>query len=219
MVVIRLGDAPLVGRVVATETLPTGPHQFHFWTATETPLGIGAIVRVDAARSRTAYAVVVDGRAYSDLATPLHDVVAAEGDPAGATGPTRRTEVRLWTAAVLRHVPEEPVQPVPIADVYLATEADVEIALRMDSYVRGEPRTALPIGLYRSGGLQAPVSLDANFLLGPESARHQDERGAFFPHEHFSALSAGKGLGCGGLFQRQGARSLFPRSAGGAEPG
>ncbi len=167
---IRLGDAPLVGRVVATETLPTGPHQFHFWTATETPLGIGAIVRVDAARSRTAYAVVVDGRAYSDLATPLHDVVAAEGDPAGATGPTRRTEVRLWTAAVLRHVPEEPVQPVPIADVYLATEADVEIALRMDSYVRGEPRTALPIGLYRSGGLQAPVSLDANFLLGPESA-------------------------------------------------
>ncbi len=167
---IRLGDAPLVGRVVATETLPASPHQFHFWTATETPLGIGAIVRVDATSGRTAYAVVVDGRAYSDLATPLHDVVAAEGDPAGATGPTRRTEVRLWTAAVLRHVPEEPVQPVPIADVYLATEADVEIALRMDGYVRAEPSTALPVGLYRSGGLQAPVLLDANFLLGPESA-------------------------------------------------
>jgi hypothetical protein len=35
-----------VGRVVATELKPATPHQFHFWTATETTIGIGAIVRV-----------------------------------------------------------------------------------------------------------------------------------------------------------------------------
>ena len=35
-----------VGRVVATELKPATPHQFHFWTANETPIGIGAIVRV-----------------------------------------------------------------------------------------------------------------------------------------------------------------------------
>jgi hypothetical protein len=169
-VVIRLDDRRPIGRVVATETLPAGPHQFHFWTATETPLGIGAIVRVDAASGRVVYAVVVDGRAYSDLPTPLHDVVAAEGDPAGATGPTRRAEIRLWTAAVLRHEPEEPVQPVPIAEVHLATEGDVEVALRMDGYARAEPSRAIPVGAYRAGGLRAPVSLDADFLLGPESA-------------------------------------------------
>ncbi len=168
--VIRLSDAPPIGRVVATEALPASPHQFHFWTATETPVGIGTIVRVDAARGRTAYAVVVDGRAYSDLAAPLHDVVAAEGNPAASSGVTRRTEVRLWTAAVLRQIPEEPVQPVPLADVHLAIEPDVEIALRMDSYARADPPTAIPIGVYRTGGLHAPVSLDAHFLLGPESA-------------------------------------------------
>ncbi len=167
---IRLDDRRPVGRVVATEALPAGPHQFHFWTATETPLGIGAIVRVDAASGRVVYAVVVDGRAYSDLPTPLHDVVAAEGDPAGATGPTRRAEIRLWTAAVLRHEPEEPVQPVPIAEVHLATEDDVEMALRMDAYARAEPSRAIPVGAYRAGGLRAPVSVDADFLLGPESA-------------------------------------------------
>ncbi len=166
---IKLGTSP-VGRVVATEALPASPHQFHFWTAIETPLGIGAIVRVDAESGRCAYAVVIDGRAYSDLATPLHDVVAAEGDPSGSPGPTRRTEIRLWTAAVLRQVPEEPVQPVPLADVHMATEQDVAIALRMDAYALVEPSTALPVGVYRSAGLQAPVSLDANFLLGPESA-------------------------------------------------
>ncbi len=167
---IRLGGGSTIGRVVATEALPAGPHQFHFWTAIDTAIGIGAIVRVDAENGRTVYAVVVDGRAYSDLATPLHEVVAAEGDPAGDRAPTRRTEIRLWTAAVLRHEPDEPIQPVPLADVLLATEQDVEAALRMDGYVRGEQPTGIPIGVYRAGGLSAPVYLDADFLLGPESA-------------------------------------------------
>ncbi len=167
---IWLGDPRPIGRVVATEALPATPHQFHFWTATETPIGIGTIVRVDGLEGRSAYAVVMDGRAYSDLATPLHDVVAADGDPAGARAPTRRTEVRLWTAAVLRHVPEEPVQPVSLSDVWLATARDIETALRMDAYVHGDAPTGIPIGVYRGGGLTAPVSLDAGFLLGPESA-------------------------------------------------
>ena len=167
---IRLGGGSTIGRVVATEALPAGPHQFHFWTAIDTPIGIGAIVRVDAENGRTVYAVVVDGRAYSDLATPLHEVVAAEGDPAGDRAPTRRTEIRLWTAAVLRHEPDEPIQPVPLAAVLLATEQDVEAALRMDGYLRGEQPTGIPVGVYRAGGLSAPVYLDADFLLGPESA-------------------------------------------------
>src|SRR5207248_5212832 len=30
--------------------------------------------------------------------------------------------------------------------------------------------TAIPVGLYTSGGLEAPVYVDADFLLGPEAA-------------------------------------------------
>ncbi|MDZ7630852.1 MAG: hypothetical protein U5K74_05705 [Gemmatimonadaceae bacterium] len=37
----------------------------------------------------------------------------------------------------------------------------------MDGYVG---RTAIPVGLYRSGGTESPVFLDADFLLGPEAA-------------------------------------------------
>lgn len=162
------GSRP-IGRVVATEALPASPHQFHFWTAIESDIGIGAIVRVDGDH-RTVYAVVVDGKAYSDVATAIHEVVAAEGDPAAPAAPTRRTEVRLWTAAVLRQVPEEPLQPVPLAEVHAATAADVEIALRMDAYTQADPSTAIPVGVYRAAGLTARVTLDANFLLGPESA-------------------------------------------------
>jgi DNA helicase HerA-like ATPase len=160
-----------VGRVVATELKPATPHQFHFWTAVETGIGIGAIVRVDGGGARVVHGVVTDGFAYSDLATPLHDVVGAEGDPArAATAPTARAEIRLWTAAVLRQEPAEPLQPVPLGDVYVANDADVAQALRMDAYVGGARPTGIPVGLYSAGGLEAPVYLDADFLLGPEAA-------------------------------------------------
>ncbi|MGH7614039.1 MAG: ATP-binding protein [Gemmatimonadales bacterium] len=166
-----------IGRVVATELKPSTPHQFHFWTATETSIGIGAIVRVEGEEGgkreagRVVYGVVTDGFAYSDLATPLHDVIGAEGDPArAAAAPTMRQEIRLWTAAVLRQIPEEPLQPVPLGRVHMAGDADVAQALRMDAYLHRAKPTAIPIGLYTSGGLESPVYLDADFLVGPEAA-------------------------------------------------
>jgi DNA helicase HerA-like ATPase len=166
-----------VGRVVATELKPATPHQFHFWTANDTSIGIGAIVRVEdeatatGAAGRVVYGVVTDGFAYSDLATPLQDVVGAEGDPVkAAASPTMRQEIRLWTAAVLRQSPEEPLQPVPLGRVHVANDTDVAQALRMDAYLGGPEPTAIPVGLYTSGGLEAPVYVDADFLLGPEAA-------------------------------------------------
>ena len=163
----------VVGRVVATELKPATPHQFHFWTARDTAIGIGAIVRVEDPTdpARVVFGVVTDAFAYSDLATPLHDVVSADGNPERAAGaPTARQEIRLWTAAVLRQFPEEPLQPVPIGQVLVATNADVAQALRMDVYLTGAHPTGIPVGLYTSGGLEAPVYLDSDFLLGPEAA-------------------------------------------------
>ncbi len=159
-----------IGRVVATELKPSTPHQFHFWTARESPVGIGAIVRVEAA-ARTVFGIVTDGFAYSDLLTPIHDVIGADGDPALAGfAPTERAEIRLYTAAVLRQLPEEPLQPVPLGAVHLASDADVVTALRMDAFLATATPTGMPAGVYAAGGLEAPIYLDADFLLGPEAA-------------------------------------------------
>jgi len=159
-----------LGRVVATELKPSTPHQFHFWTARENPIGIGAIVRVQEA-GRVVFGVVTDGFAYSDLVTPMHAAIGADGDPAAAgLEPSQRAEIRLFTAAVLRQMPEEPLQPVPLGPVWLATDEDVVLALRMDAYTGGERGTGIPVGLYAAGGLESPVYLDCDFLLGPEAA-------------------------------------------------
>jgi hypothetical protein len=161
---------PPLGRVVATELKPSTPHQFHFWTARDTPIGIGAIVRVED-EGRVVFGVVTDGFAYSDLVTPMHAVIGADGDPVAAGAePSARAEIRLFTAAVLRQIPEEPLQPVPLGPVWLASDQDVVLALRMDGYTAGERPTGIPIGLYAAGGLESPVYLDCDFLLGPEAA-------------------------------------------------
>lgn len=161
---------PPVGRVVATELRPSTPHQFQFWTAQDSPIGIGAIVRVEE-HGRVVYGVVTDGFAYSDLVSPLHAVIGADGDPAAAgIGPTARPEIRLYAAAVLRQIPEEPLQPVPLGPVWLASDTDVVLALRMDAYTGHERATGIPVGLYAAGGLESPVFLDSDFLLGPEAA-------------------------------------------------
>jgi DNA helicase HerA-like ATPase len=160
----------LIGRVVGTERRPNTTHEFHFWTGLEAQIGIGSIVKV-VADAQTVYGVVVEGFSYTDLVSPLHDYIGADADPgAGAHTPSVRPEIRLYTAAVLRREPEEPVQPVPMGTVYLADDNDVLVGLRMDSYVGVEDETGIPLGIYTSGGLEARVYLDADFLLGPEAA-------------------------------------------------
>jgi hypothetical protein len=165
-----------LGRVVATEKKPNTPHEFHFWTAIDSPVGIGTIVRVDGAQPVEGhiphiYGIIVEGFSYTDLQSPMHDVMGHDGSPTTAGfASTERAEIRLYTAAVLRQIPEEPLQPVPMGQVYLAEEADVQVALRMDSYLREGANTGIPIGVYRAGGTDAVIYLDADFLLGPEAA-------------------------------------------------
>ncbi len=167
---------PPLGRVVATERKPNTPHEFHFWTSLESPVGIGTIVRVDGVHPVDGqiphiYGIVVEGFSYTDLQSPMHDVLGHDGSPANAGfAVTERAEIRLYTAAVLRQVPEEPLQPVPMGEVFLAEEADVAVALRMDGYLREGANTGIPVGVYRAGATDSVVYLDADFLLGPEAA-------------------------------------------------
>jgi DNA helicase HerA-like ATPase len=137
-----------IGQVVATESRPSTPHQFYFRTDGGAPAGIGSLVRVDG-EGRTVYAVVTDALTYE----------TESGSP-----------VRLFLAAVLRQVPETPLQPVPVAPVQLASEDDIPRALRMDAFTGGARPTGIPVGVYADGGRESPVFLDCDFLLGPEAA-------------------------------------------------
>jgi DNA helicase HerA-like ATPase len=165
-----------LGRVVATERRPNTPHEFHFWTALDSPVGIGTIVRVDGStpvngQIPRVYGIVVEGFSYTDLQSPMHDVLGHDGSPANAGfSVTERAEIRLYSAAVLRQIPDEPLQPVPMGEVHLAEEEDVAVALRMDGYLKEGARTGIPVGVYHAGATDSVIFLDADFLIGPEAA-------------------------------------------------
>lgn len=154
-----------IGRVVATEAKPSTAYSFSFWTADDSKVGIGTLVVVVTEKVEV-FGVVVEGFGFTDLGSALHDYIGAEGDP-GTEPPTLRPEVKLYSAAVLRVEPEEPLQPVPVGPVYLADDHAVSRALRMDGYVG---KSEIPVGLYQNGDLLSPVYLDSEFLLGPEAA-------------------------------------------------
>ncbi len=165
-----------LGRVVATERRPNTPHEFHFWTALDSPVGIGTIVRVEGSNPVNGqiprvYGIVVEGFSYTDLQSPMHDVLGHDGSPATAGfSVTERAEIRLYSAAVLRQIPDEPLQPVPMGEVHLAADEDVAVALRMDGYLKEGANTGIPVGVYRAGATDSVIYLDADFLLGPEAA-------------------------------------------------
>jgi hypothetical protein len=154
----------LIGRVVGTERQPNTAFQFHFWAHPDAPIGIGTLVVVESAE-RKVWGVVVEGYGYNDVQNPMFDYLGAEANPE-TQAPTERPEIRVYSAAVLRHEPETLVQPVPIAPVFLAGEQDVVMALRMDAIPEDR---RIPVGLYESSGLQAPVYVDSDFLMGPEA--------------------------------------------------
>lgn len=159
-------DRMPIGRVVATRDKPSTAYEFYFWTGeNDSSVGIGTLV-VTRGGSRTTYGVVVEGEGFTDLDSALHEYIGLDGDPLAQVA-TVRPEVRCYKAAVLRVDPEEPLQPVPVGEVYLADDYAVLQALRMDAYVG---KSEIPIGLYQNGDLLSPVYLDSEFLLGPEAA-------------------------------------------------
>ena len=100
----------VLGRVVATERRPNTPHEFHFWTALDSPVGIGTIVRVDGRDAVNGavphvYGIVTEGFSWTDLASPLHDVMGYDGSPSNeALQQTERAEIRLYTEIGRAHV-------------------------------------------------------------------------------------------------------------------
>ena len=154
-----------IGRVVATEAKPSTAYSFSFWTADDSKVGIGTLVVVKTEKVEV-FGVVVEGFGFTDLGSALHDYIGSEGDP-GSEPATLRPEVALYSAAVLRVEPEEPLQPVPVGPVFLADENAVARALRMDAYMG---KSEIPVGLYQNGDMLSPVYLDSDFLLGPEAA-------------------------------------------------
>lgn len=165
-------DERPIGRVIGTESKPNTAYRFYFWAPLDARIGIGSLVVVRHGELRV-WGVVEEGHGYNDAQTPFYDYLGFDGDP-NALPPTQRPEMRLYEAAVLRRDPDSPVQPVPIAPVYLSSGEDVSLSLRMDDIPEAR---RIPVGAHDNDGVISPICVDADFLIGPE-AGHLNVTGA-----------------------------------------
>jgi hypothetical protein len=160
-------EALPIGQVVATEDTPNTAYSFTFWAQAQARLGIGSLVKVvtdEAGTQVVVHGIVVEAHAYNDVASALVDFFGSRGEP-GVDAPTRRSEIRVFEAAVLRREPEDhPATAVGIGAVYRASEEDVRVALG-----DVDPAKAIPVGCYRDGDNYLPVYADCDFLIGPEA--------------------------------------------------
>ncbi|NPA71692.1 MAG: ATP-binding protein [Gammaproteobacteria bacterium] len=181
----------VIGRTASTKHEPNTSSQFHFWlaklgasgsTGTQVgdrskgeiaPIEIGNIV---AARSDQdddiTFGLVTEMRAYSDIDSFIADYLSHNFGDATIEVPTDISEVVVVTCSVMRNVSLK-TKPVGRSRVYFPSQLGIQYAYGIvdesgESVFSGAP---IPIGIFENGdGTIAPVSVDEDFLIGPEGA-------------------------------------------------
>jgi hypothetical protein len=189
-------DYGVIGRTASTKFEPNTSRKFQFWlsklarrkeeydsgqaydepsNAKEevTPLEIGNIV---AARSDSqddiTFGLVIEMRSYSDIDSFIADYLSHDFGDANIEVPTDISEVIVVTCSVMRNVSQK-TKPVGRSRVYFPSALGIQFAYGIvdeegQVLFSGAP---IPFGVFENGdGTVAPISVDEDFLVGPEGA-------------------------------------------------
>lgn len=178
-----------IGRVVSSESEPSGSHEFYFWAADDAlTLDVGHIV-VAFSEEAAVIGVVDEPRRFSDLRSFLDDYFDRHVELSMAEEtPTQRPEILVFTVNVLatKHLRDDVQSRRPAVNgpVYFATQDAIEYALGVNSF-SGKPIPAL---MHTNGNYEmaangesltddkgrprfqrTPLYIDEDYLLGPEA--------------------------------------------------
>lgn len=166
-----------IGRTVSTKFEPNTSSKFHFWVtdsdAARGRIEIGNIVAAVSDDDReVTFGTVIEMRSYSDVESFIADFLSHDFGTASVRVPTDISEVVVVTAAVMKNL-SATAKPVGRSTVYFPSKLGIQFAYGLVDAQRktifaGAP---IPIGVFENGdGTTAAISVDENFLLGPEGA-------------------------------------------------
>lgn len=175
-------DIGVIGRTASTKTEANTSSRFAFWVGKpegtdQEPenerLEIGDIVAAmsDDGEEIT-FGTVVEMRAYSDVDSFIADYLSHNFGDAQLEVPTDVSEVVVVTCAVMRNL-SGTARPVGRSRVFYPSALGIRYAYGIvdqsgDTIFEG---AGIPIGVFENGdGTVASVSVDEDFLLGPEGA-------------------------------------------------
>ena len=155
-----------IGRVTATEKMPTTVDEFTFWLKDQTIIGPFDIVRVKNASNSITYGIVKEILHITDSSGHLGDYVSHDFGDIETDSLTERLGTTFVKAQVLSN-DSDIFMPVPHGEVVeFANEDDVRKALGLNNI-----KNEIPAGYLRmTNGTTVPICFDRKFLIGPEGA-------------------------------------------------
>lgn len=159
-----------IGKVIATEKVPTTIDTFYFWTQPEMILHPFDVVKVDHLNNSTTFGVIEEISHITDSASFLSSFISNDFGDAEIEDTTFRIGMNCVKAKVVGNTKHIDSPVLSNTKVYLATKEEVEKALGLDNIKN--PVCCGFLEMYEDAGekITLPVNINSDFLIGPEGA-------------------------------------------------
>ena len=162
----------LIGKVIATEKVPTTIDNFCFWTNKNLIMSPFDVVKVEHINGSNTFAVIEEISHITDSASFLSNFISSDFGDVNANEGTYRIGMNYVKANVVGNDKNIFIPVQSNAKVFMATKEEVSIALGLDKIKN--PLVCGYLEMYEnttsSKKITLPVNVDSNFLIGPEGA-------------------------------------------------
>jgi len=161
----------LIGRVIATEKVPTTIDSFCFWTNIDLILNPFDVVKVEHINGSKTFAVIEEISHITDSASFLSNFISNDFGDVNTDAPTLRIGMNYAKANVVGNDKNIFIPVQSGQRVYLASRDEVSEALGLADIKN--PLVCGYLEMYESSGddkITLPVNVDSKFLIGPEGA-------------------------------------------------
>lgn len=160
----------LIGRVLATEKVPTTMDKFTFWTNSDLKLHAFDIVKVKHIDDSYSYGVIENISHITDAQSFLTNFISSDFGDVSVDEPTLRVGMNYADATVSFNSKGLYTPVHNNAPVYLATPNEITVALGLDKIQN--PLVCGSLKMYEGTAdeITLPVNLNSKFILGPEGA-------------------------------------------------
>lgn len=158
-----------IGKIVATEKIPTTIEEFYFWTDKERIINPFDVVKVNHIHNSITYGVVEEISHLTDSPSFLAGYISSDFGDVDHVAYTERIGMNYVKARVVGNTKNIYTPVLDGYSVSLANEQEIKVALGLD-----EVKNPLPCGfLQMYEGIEKvtiPVHFNSQFLIGPEGA-------------------------------------------------
>jgi hypothetical protein len=161
--------AKLIGRVAATEKIPTTIDEFYFWTDKEKILNPFDVIKAKHIQDSYTFGVVEEISHITDAPSYLASYISSDFGDVSYKANTQRVGLNFVKAKVIGNTKDIYTPVLDGSEVSLGDEKEVQKALGLDEVKN--PLACGYIEMYEAKDkIRLPVFLNSDFLLGPEGA-------------------------------------------------